>query len=50
MSRFWHYYPIVLGDLNADISQSHNPQIQKVADLIMEFGLVDLLHHFYQRW
>ena len=36
--------PIVLGDLNADI-QSQKSRSQQVADLLMEFGLVDHRHH-----
>ena len=40
----------MLGDLNADIGQYQNLRIQQVADLLMEFGLVDLLNHFRQRW
>ena len=35
---------IVLGDLNTD-TQSYNPLSQQVAELLMEFGLVDLQHH-----
>ena len=42
--------PIVLGDLNANIGQVHNPHSQQVADMLMYFKLVDLLHHFRQRW
>ena len=38
----------MLGDLNANIVQYQNPRSQQVADLLMEFGLVDLLHHFWQ--
>ena len=40
----------MLGDLNANIVQYQNPRSQQVADLLMEFGLVDLLHHFWQCW
>ena len=39
---------MVLGDLNADIGQYQNPGIQYVPDLLMEFGMVYLLHHFHQ--
>ena len=50
LSRFQDHIPIVLGDLSADIGQSQNPRIQEVADLLMEFGIMDLLPHFQQRW
>ena len=40
----------MLGDLNADIGQSQKPLSQQVADILMEFGLVDLLHYFQKRW
>ena len=35
---------IVLGDLNADI-QAQNPRSQKVAELLIQFGLVDFQQH-----
>ena len=35
--------PIVLGDLNANICQYQNHWSNQVADLLMEFGMVDLL-------
>ena len=50
LARIWDQYPIVLGYLDAIIGQYQNPHIQQVADLLMEFGLVDLLHHFLQHW
>ena len=34
----------MLGEINVNI-QSQNYCIQKVADLMMEFGFVDLCHH-----
>ena len=40
----------MLGDLNANIGQNQNPCSHLVADLLMEFGLADLLHHFQRRW
>ena len=46
LARFRDQGPIVLGDLKADISQYQNPYIQEVADLLMEFGMLDLHHHF----
>ena len=50
LTRFQNHNPIVLGDLNAKIGQSQNPRRQQVDDLLMDFGLVHLLHHFRQRW
>ena len=47
--RFWDQDPIVLGYLNADIRQAQNPRSHQVDDLLMEFGLVDILHHFRKR-
>ena len=44
LKRFLDKYPIVLGDLNDDI-QSHNPCSKKVAEILMEFGMVNLLYH-----
>ena len=43
LTRFRDQYPIVLGNLNSDIGEAHNHYIHKVADLLMEFGMVDLL-------
>ena len=40
LSQFWYQKAIVLWDLN-DNTHSHNPLSQKVADLLMDFGLVD---------
>ena len=40
----------MLGGLNADIEQAHNPRSQKVPGILMEFGMVDLLHYFRQHW
>ena len=50
LAHLWDQDPIKLGNLNADICQSQNPRSQQVAHLLMEFGLVHLLHHFQQRW
>ena len=38
----------VLGELNADIGKSQKPRSQKVANLLMEFRMMNLLHHFQQ--
>ena len=45
LTRFWDQYPIVLGELNADIGHSQNPLSQHVADLMMYFGTVHFLTH-----
>ena len=45
-TRFWDQYPIELGYLNANIGQAEDPNSHQVADLLMEFGLMDLLHYF----
>ena len=50
LTRSRTQYPIVLGDLNTDICQVQNPWSQQVADLLTEFGRVDLLCHFRQFW
>ena len=43
-------YPIILGDLNADVWQPQNPHSHQVADLMMEFSQMDLIHHVRKRW
>ena len=40
---------IMLGDINVDLDESQNLRIQLVADLLTEFGLIDLIHQFCQR-
>ena len=50
LTRFRDHYPIVLEELNVNIVQSHNLHIQQVADLLMDFGLVEILLHSRQRW
>ena len=49
LTCFQYQYPIVLGGFNDDILQAQNPHSQHVADILMEFGLVDLFHHFRKR-
>ena len=44
--RFRYQDPIVLGDLSANIGQVQNLHSHQVAELLIEFGLMDLLHHF----
>ena len=41
---------MIIGDLSADIGKPQNPHSQQVADLMMEFSLMELLHHFWQHW
>ena len=48
--RFRYHDPILLGDLKADIHQAENPCIQQVADLLMEFGMMNRLLNFQQHW
>ena len=40
--------PIVLGDLNVDLNEAMSLKIQRVVDLLAEYGLVDLVRHFRQ--
>ena len=50
LTRLQEEDPIVFGVLNATIRLAQNPRSQQVADLLMEFSLVDLLHHFQKSW
>ena len=50
LKPFRYQYTIVLGDLSADIGQAYNPRSHQVADFLMDFGLINLIHHFQQRW
>ena len=45
--RFQGQYPIVLVDINVDLDYVQNPRRQLAADLLKEFGLIYLMHHFY---
>ena len=49
LTLFQDQDPMVLRDLRADIGQSQNPRSHQVADLLMDFRQMDLLHHFRQR-
>ena len=40
----------MLGDHSTNIGQDHNPRIHMVADLLMEFRLMELLPQFPQQW
>ena len=44
LTRFRDQEPILLGELNVEI-KSQNPRSHQVADIMMEFGLLDLCHH-----
>ena len=50
MSRFRDLDPIVIGYFSANIGKPQNPCSQQVADLMTEFGMIDLLHHLLQCW
>ena len=41
--------PIFLGDLNVNLDEARSPRSQQVADLLTEYGLIDLVLHFCQR-
>ena len=49
LTRFRYHDIIVLGDLSANIVQAQNPCSQQVANLLMDFRLMELLLHFRQR-
>ena len=40
----------MLGGISSDISQAQIPRSQQVTNLLIEFGRMDLLLHFRQRW
>ena len=48
LTRFRDQDNMVQGDLNVDVVQSQKPRSQRVADLLMKFGLVELLTHFWK--
>ena len=50
LTRFWNQSHIVLGDPNSDIGQAQNPWSQQLLYLLMGFGLVELLRHFWHCW
>ena len=41
--------PIVLRDLNVELDKARSRQSQRVADLLVGYGLIDLVRHFRQR-
>ena len=50
LKLFRDQYPIVLGDHNSNIGQAQNPRIQQDANFLVDFRLMDLLHHFRKFW
>ena len=46
LQRFKGLDSIFLGDLNVDPDKSWSLQSQRIADLLTEFGLIDLVRHF----
>ena len=46
LTRFLDQDPIVIGGLKTNIGQAQKLLRQYITDMLMEFGLVDLLHHF----
>ena len=46
LTRLQDHYPIVLGELNANIVQDQNLHSKEVTYLLMKFVMLDLLHHF----
>ena len=40
--------PIILGNLNVDLEKARIPWSQRVAELLAEYGLIDLVRHFRQ--
>ena len=48
LTCFRYRYPIVIGDLISDIGKPQNSCIQQFTDLLTDFGLMDLVHHFLQ--
>ena len=39
----------MLEDLNVDLDEAQNLHIQLVAGLLVEFGLIEFMHHFWKR-
>ena len=48
LQRFKGRYIIVLGYLNVDLEDARILRSQRVAELLTEYGLIDLVHHFRQ--
>ena len=45
LNHFWYKDTMFLGELRANINQAQNPRRHQVADLLIKFGLIDLLHY-----
>ena len=45
LQRFKVRDPIFLADLNVDLDDAWSSRSQRVADLLTEFGLIDLVRH-----
>ena len=50
LKLFQDQYPIVIGDLSANIGKPQNPRSQQVADLLTDSGMMELLHRFWKNW
>ena len=46
LERFRGQYPILMGDINVDLDEAQNPRSHLVADMLMEFVLINLIHNF----
>ena len=41
--------PILMGDINVDLDEAQNPCSQLISDILTEFGLINLMRHFWKR-
>ena len=48
LQQFKGWYPIVLGDLNVGLDDAQSLRSQRVADLLTEYSLIDLVRNFRQ--
>ena len=46
LQRFKVWDTIVLGDLNVDLNDARSSQSQRVANLLTDFGLINLIQHY----
>ena len=49
LERFWGKDPILMGYINVDLDDACNLRSQLISDMMTKFGLIDLMHHFWQR-
>ena len=42
--------PIVLGDLYVELDDARSSRSQNMAEILIEFGIIDLVWYFRQRW